>query len=252
MSVTLDVTIPAIGQPHLDEKLVLLRQNMVALTKCESVVVSVHCFLYSSGVETLGRVVDVLVSVVPVERVVVHMEPGFLGGFMYRYIQPALMRRYDYMMFLLDDIELPSDFNVASWIACYKLYDVDVLSPTMSLSSSSQTIMKKPAEVVSGQIRDVDFLEFFCYLMTPAVYATYYTLLDENTRTLWGVDLLLHGLGLRLGIHNNVEMVHHYTREETGGYDLLAAEQELAALILKHANVKPVYSNQTHILSVRC
>ena len=250
MSVTtLDVIIPSIGRPHFDEKLVLLRQNLATLTKCESVVVSVHCFLYSSGAEELARVVDVLVSAVPVERVVVHMEPGHLGSFMYRYIQPEFMRRYDYMMFLLDDIELPRDFDVASWIACYKLYDVDVLSPTMSLSSSSQTIMKKPAEVVSGQIRDVDFLEFFCYLMTPSVYAKYYTLLDENTRTLWGVDLLMHGRGLRMGIHNNVEMVHHYSRESTD--ELREAEQELAALILKHSDLIPVYSNQTHILSVR-
>ena len=85
--------------------------------------------------------------------------------------------------------------------------------------------------------------------MTPSVYAKYYTLLDENTRTLWGVDLLMHGRGLRMGIHNNVEMVHHYSRESTD--ELREAEQELAALILKHSDLIPVYSNQTHILSVR-
>lgn len=262
MTTTLNVVIPAIGEPHFDEKLVLLRENLRALTRrcgdggdaAAAVVVSIHCFLYTTSVTALQRLGAVLTDVVPPERLVLHMEPGYLGSFIYRYIQPAAMRRFDYIMFMLDDIELPANFDIAEWIACYARYGLDVLSPSVAAGSPSQDIMKKPANVNvdAFEMRDVDFCEFFCYLMTPAAYATYHTLLDENTRTLWGVDLLMHARGLRMGLHNNVEMVHRYTRQGTGGYELAAAEHELSALIQKHADtLRPVYSNQTRILAMR-
>lgn len=248
----LNVVIPAIGDPHFDDKLVLLRDNLRVLTRCDAVVVSIHCFLYMTDAAALQRVLAVLADAVPPERVVLHMEPGFLGTFVYRYIPPASMQRFDYIMFLLDDIELPRDFDIAEWIACHARYGLDVLSPSVAAGSPSQDIMKKPADSAAAEMRDVDFCEFFCYLMTPAAYATYYTLLDENTRTLWGVDLLMHARGLRMGIHNNVEMVHRYTRQGTGGYELDAAEKEMSALLHKHAGtLSPVYSNQTRILSSR-
>ena len=248
----LNVVIPAIGEPHLDEKLVLLSGNLRALTQCDAVVVSIHCFVYMTDAGALQRVLAVLTAAVPPKRIVLHMEPGYLGSFIYRYVQPASMRRFDYIMFLLDDIELPENFDIAEWIACHARYGLDVLSPSVAADSPSQDIMKKPADSATAEMRDVDFCEFFCYLMTPAAYATYYTLLDENTRTLWGVDLLMHARGLRMGIHNSVEMVHRYTRQSTGGYELAAAEQEMSALLHKHADtLSPVYSNQTRTLSSR-
>jgi hypothetical protein len=250
----LDVVIPAIGEPHFDDKLELLRNNVRALTRCSnSIVVSIHCFLYTASATALQRLLGVLTDAVPPERIVLHMEPGYLGCFIYRYIQPASMQqRFDYIMFMLDDIELPADFDVAEWIACYTRYELDVLSPSVAAGSPSQDIMKKRVDVDAAEMRDVDFCEFFCYLMTPAAYATYYTLLDENTRTLWGVDLLMHARGLRMGIHNNVEMVHRYTRQGTGGYSLADAEEEMRALLQKHANtLQPVYSNQTRVLASR-
>ena len=260
--VSLYLVIPAIGEPFFDKKLDILRKNLTSLTRSPFVCVSVECFLYTCSPVLHNQLLSLLRAFVPAERVRVRTGAGYLGGFIYKYIKPlTVLNVVDYMMFLLDDIQLPPDFNVHAWIQCYVKYNLDVLSPGVKAGCASQDIMKKQEDdaaqevaqeaVELSPIRDVNFCEFFCYLMTPQVYARYYTLLDENTRTMWGVDLLMHSLGLRMAVHNHVEMEHMFTRASTGGYKLVDAERELHALLRKHAHLTPVYSNQTLVLSHR-
>ena len=269
LPVSLHLIIPAIGEPFYDNKLDILRKILTSLTRSSSVRVSIECFLYTCSPVLHNQLLSLLRAFVPAERIRVRTAAGYLGGFIYKYVKPlALLNVVDYMMFLLDDIELPPDFDVHAWIQCYVKYNLDVLSPGVKAGCASQDIMKKQkedAQEVSqnlaqevaqnvtqlSPIRDVNFCEFFCYLMTPQVYARYYTLLDENTQTLWGVDLLMHSLGLSMAVHNHVEMEHMFTRASTGGYKLVDAERELHALLRKHAHLTPVYSNQTLVLSHR-
>ena len=105
-------------------------------------------------------------------NIILHVEPGYLGSFIYRYVKPDAQRaRFDYMFFILDDIELSENFHMTTWLECYRDNDLDVLSPSVAEPGTSQLIMKIPEPYKSagserGAVRRVNFCEFFCYLMT--------------------------------------------------------------------------------------
>jgi hypothetical protein len=151
------------------------------------------------------------------EKVIFHEEPGYLGEFIYRYIQPAKMLEYDYLLFLLDDVELSGNFYLDRWIQCYHDHQLDILSPTIKKECTSHQVMKQPGNVETGkEISIVNMCELFSYFMTPAVYYRYYQMYNENTRSLWDIDLAMYHAGFRMAVHNKVTLHHYYSGSNAG------------------------------------
>ncbi len=214
------IIIPSIGDGHFIEKVGILERNLAKIRQfpeSANIELSIRFFLYTPNILYLNMILDVITRYIPIEKVIFHVESGYLGEFIYRYIQPAKMLEYDYLLFLLDDVELSGNFYLDRWIQCYHDHQLDILSPTIKRECTSHQVMKQPENVVNGkELSIVNMCEFFSYFMTPAVYYRYYQLYNENKRSLWGIDLAMYHYGFRMAIHNKVTLHHYYSGSISG------------------------------------
>lgn len=209
------IIIPAIGDAHFVEKLGILDRNLARICQFResaNIELSIQFFLYSLHPTYLQMVLDIITKHISREKITYHIEPGYLGEFIYRYIKPENMVQYDYLFFLLDDVELSENFFLDRWILCYQVHQLDILSPTIKRECTSHQVMKQLPYVEGGkEVSIVNMCEFFSYFLTPAVYSRYYQLFDENTRSMWGIDLVLYHAGFKMGLHNKVTLHHYYS-----------------------------------------
>ena len=61
----------------------------------------------------------------------------------------------------------------------------------------------------TDKIRVQAHVELFFYVMSASSYKKWYSLLDERSAWLWGIDLVLHKMGFHMGILDNIPMTHH-------------------------------------------
>jgi hypothetical protein len=195
------VVVTGFGPPHLDVKQRLLQSNIERIRNTFTGDVTVKLFNYG------GEPCDFpLVN----EEI---MTPGYVGQFLYRYVPPSSVTEYDYIICILDDIELHTDYNVDRAIRNIKQYNLDILQPSLTLTSKfSHRPMLQDSHNTAG-IRMTTFMEYFCYLMTPTGYAKWYSMFDEHTAWLWGVDLCMNKRGILMGLLDATPM-HHYFQGE--------------------------------------
>ena len=262
--IKINVIIPSIGQPHFEEKIRILSSNLNRITKngiFNGFEFFAHCFLYTPEPLFVSSLLATIQEYIPAPNIVLHIETGYLGSFIYRYIKPDVQRaRFNYLFFILDDIELSENFHITTWLQCYRNNNLDILSPSVAESGTSQLIMKIPefyksiTEQTLPAIRRVNFCEFFCYFMTVEVYETYFRLFNDETQTMWGIDLLMHALKLKMGLHNEVVMTHHYGGNGTGCMTRETATLELNKLVTAHQTTFPddkvVWSNLAKIIDL--
>ena len=141
-------------------------------------------------------------------------EPGFVGEFIYRHLQQHKVKNYDRVIVMLDDIELQPNFNLNTLLKIQDTYKFDIVSPSLtSDSKASHKFMKTRGIKTKDTILHVGFVEFFMYVMNPAskAYGQWLSCFNEHTRTMWGIDLVLHQeLELKLGLIDNMTIKHMY------------------------------------------
>jgi hypothetical protein len=142
---------------------------------------------------------------------------GFPGQFLFNHVKPVSVSSFDYVMLILDDIELSSEFNMDRIVRNLDGHNLDVLSPMISSSSKSfWNYMVQPADCGQDIIRRVKAIEFFCYIFSRRSYAKYHCLLDEETAWMWGIDFAMHKHGIEMGMLEGVTMLHHIKGESYG------------------------------------
>lgn len=151
-------------------------------------------------------------------------EPNIVGQYIYKYVTPHSVRNYDRLLLLLDDITLPSDYDIEKLSKIQSENNLDILSPCLTLESEfTHQFMRENDKKYKGKLRRVTFLEYFCYmfdLTKPASYQKYYELFEENpeTRWMWGLDYLLYKeKSLRAGIVNDFKIHHAHVGSGRGG-----------------------------------
>jgi hypothetical protein len=89
--------------------------------------------------------------------------------------------------------------------------------------------------------------------MTVEVYETYFRLFNDETQTMWGIDLLMHALTLKMGLHNDVLMTHYFGGNGTGCMTRETATLELNKLVAAYQTANPgdevVWSNYAKIIT---
>lgn len=176
---------------------------------------------------------------------------GIVGEFIFRNLNPSLLVGYDYLILMLDDIELVDDFNLKKLISIQSKHMFDILSPSATISSKlTFPFMKKRLDkIYKNKVLSVNFLEFFFYmfdLKNMNSYSKWYSLFDKNTRWMWGIDLLLHKvLKFKLGIVNNMSFIH----TKLGGSNNKSAYREISHLEKKF-NCKLIPGSGYNVLKV--
>ncbi|NDB85092.1 MAG: hypothetical protein EB127_20680, partial [Alphaproteobacteria bacterium] len=188
------LVIPGFGSPKVDLKKMILKKNIEQINTTFTGCIDIKVFNYDEtpcGIDCNETFVK-----------------GYPGQFLYRYITPSLVSKYDYVIILLDDIELQSNFNLDRILYNYRYYGCELMSP--ALTSNSEYSHRWMLQEINNadKIRQVTAIELFCYIMSSSAYEKYYTLLNEQSAWLWGIDYHVNNM-LSCYIINCVTMHHH-------------------------------------------
>lgn len=188
------LVIPGFGPGLVDLKKKIVQANVNTIKNTFTGSVDIKVFNY--GTESCGITCDEM------------FESGVVGQYLYKYVTPDIVDKYDYVLVLLDDIELSANVNIDKIIVNYTKYKYDILSPILTPTSyySHPHMLQRFTEPV---IVNPPFVEFFCYLMNPNGYRKWYNLFNEKSCWLWGIDLAQRPQNIRVGMIQHMTMHHH-------------------------------------------
>jgi hypothetical protein len=128
--------------------------------------------------------------------------PGIVFQYMYEELKPdTLKETYDYILLILDDIQLHADFSLSGYIDIYERNKLDVLQCALNDETVlSHEYMRHSPDNAVGRLTNM--AEYFSYLMSITSYSKYYTtFLSNKTFWGWGIDINLWNVGkLRVGV----------------------------------------------------
>jgi hypothetical protein len=216
------VIIPGLGNPHFDTKIQILLNNITTLRKSH-IHISLYIFLYSE--EHLKELQEKLQNIQIDINII--CKPGVIGQFIYNDISNTLVKNYDYILFILDDIELDKRYNINDCINLYKTYNMDILSfPLTSGSNTAHDFMLQKQDF-KNNILEVNFIEFFSYFMNPETFYRYKKFFNKDTCWLWGIDYTLYKYNFRL-FRIEYLPIKHYFRNSGYSANLPDPNLELA------------------------
>lgn len=213
---TLLVAVTGYGPPNLDHKRPLLEHNLTIIKATFQGPVTVKLFNYGEQ---------------PCECPLVDQEimgPGYVGQFIHGGLMPSTITA-DYIMCILDDIELHPNYNVGQAIRNLEYYGLDIIQPSLTSDSTyshecmlQQLYTGAPKDAPTQAPKDAGlrittFMEYFCYLMPVNGYKKWHSLFDSNTTWLWGIDLCMNQFNIKMGLIDILPM-HHYYKRAKGDY----------------------------------
>jgi hypothetical protein len=180
-----------LGEGNLAEKEQWIAENLqiIEATKGDNVV-EYLAFSYNNKVVKLPDLIKVI------------YRKGIVFQYMFEELIPEQLReKYDYVLLLLDDINLHTSFSLDEYIQIYKRNNLNVLQCALDARTklSHKWMLVDPLREIG---RVTNMAEYFIYLMDMDSYEKYYkTFLSKYTFWGWGIDLNLWNVGkLRVGI----------------------------------------------------
>ena len=207
---SLFVIVPGFGAPHTDEKVRILENNLRIIKHVQWTSLKIRVCCYDPSI----------FSVIPahlrdhpdIEWI---YKKGIVGQFIHSLATPSDVATFEYVMILLDDVELKDSVNFCKMIEYQDRFGFDIISPSMTLNSKYQYnyMLHEPQNMF--HIKVTSACEAFCYFMSRVSYEKYYLLIEPNDNPwLWGVDLTLYKYHkMKIGILNKMQMHHHYKNE---------------------------------------
>lgn len=201
---SLFVIVPGFGRPHLTEKLQILQSNLAIIRKYPWTKISVTVCCYDNAVVPFD---DPDITWV--------YEAGIVGQFITRHAADAAIQSYDYVLVILDDVELQTDFNFHKLLELDTLFHMDIYSPTMTLDCKYQFEYMLTKKEIPAIAKITTACEAFCYFMRKDAFQRWRNEIDpERNPWLWGMDMCLFKcLGIRIMMLNHMTINHHYKGE---------------------------------------
>lgn len=209
---SLFVIVPGFGGPHVRHKVEILRSNLAVIEKYPWKTLQVRVCVYDNN-----AAFDIPSDLRDHPRIHWIFETGIVGQFIHKWASPnEIATHFDYVMILLDDIELSVDnFDFSTIIRWDNMFHLDIYSPSMTPTSKYQFqyMLQKPNQPYHISVTSA--CEAFCYFMPSASYSKYYQHIDPiRNPWLWGIDMCIHKyLGMRVGLINCMTMHHYYKNE---------------------------------------
>lgn len=222
------VVVPGIGPEHLLHKVEILGGNLELIR--ESFSGQVQALIFNYGTEPLG----------PLEGdpgVTVIKRPGIVGQFIWTDLGPDSTAQWDFVIVLLDDVQILRPFNLDWLVSVYRHLDLDILSPSLSPDSRWSHQFMLWTELMVGKTRVVNFCEFFFFLMDREALTRWWSLFDSETRWLWGLDAALYLQGFKMAIVNDFRVRHWYGGKSYAKHPLCCPREELSRCAAKWGSV---------------
>ena len=125
------------------------------------------------------------------------------------------MESNEYILILLDDVELRETVNFDKMLKYMSDFDFDILSPSLTHNSKYQFNYMLQIPTTDDTLLMTNACELFCYFMKYSSYMSkYFPMIETENPWLWGMDMMLyHYFHLKVGIMNSMTMMHHYKNE---------------------------------------
>jgi hypothetical protein len=208
---SLYVIVPGFGGPHVPEKVAILRKNVAILRSFPWSELRITVCVYDAR-----AILDIPPSLREDPTLHFIVQPGIVGQFLHAHATPEQTAAYDFVMLLLDDIELQQDVCFETLLRYHATFNMDIYSPSLTHDSCYQfEYMLAKTNVPYVQLCVTPACEAFCYFMPQTSYVRYYTHLEPHHNPwLWGLDMCLwKSLGMRCALLNRMTMKHHYKNE---------------------------------------
>lgn len=241
---SLYVLISGFGTPHWDHKVAILKNNLERI----------HDMTVWKKIKVcICQYSDPLIYQLPNEWMELYdieiiYEKGIVGEFIHRYATPSRIAGYDYILCLLDDIEL-QQIQWDPMIRYVKDLDFDLLSPSLSLDSKHQYkyMLHEPYNL--STIKVTSCCEYFCIFASTRNFKKYYDHVDPNYPWMWGLDLILKKyLGLKVGVVNTMVMKHWYKNESYQDCPNIQPMIGYDAIVAKYGETKEALAEQSAVL----
>lgn len=207
---SLFVIVPGFGRPHTLEKVRILESNIQYIRKYPWARLHFRICVYDP--EAFLYVPSSLREDPSMEWIV---RQGIVGEFLHTCAPPSVTSAFDFVLILLDDIELHSNVDFARILRYHNMFGFDIYSPTLTSGSKYQFEYMLSRPESSASLMVVSACEAFCYFMSSASYAKYYEHINPHANPwLWGMDMCLSKcIGLRPCLLNHMMMTHYYKNE---------------------------------------
>lgn len=241
---TLYVLISGFGTPHWEHKVEILKNNLEKIHD-SNIWKKVHICICQYSDPQLCQIPNELKDKYSIEVI---YEKGIVGEFIHRYASSDRISNYDYILCLLDDIELQQiNWNLLTHYV--KALEFDLLSPALSRDSKYQYsyMLHEPYNLSS--IKVTSCCEYFCIFANTRNFKKYYEHVDPKNPWMWGLDLILtKHLGLKVGVVNTMIMKHWYKNESYHDRPDVSPMIGYDAIIEKYGETKEALAEQQAVL----
>jgi hypothetical protein len=199
------VIVPGFGGHNIEQKINIFQKNVNILSNTpenyniEIEIFNFDCISYKLNNFETKRI-----------KIRENLNKGIIGQFLFKYITPKFILNYDYIIILLDDIELDENTNFEKVIKNYVYYKYDIISFSIKKGWPFSHYVMIQNESNNEFIRQTNMVELFIYIMNKENYIKYYQLLDEKSNWLWGIDFSLYYKYFKLGIIDKYSVKHYY------------------------------------------
>lgn len=211
------VVITGVGEPNFDQKIIHLNNNFNLLykTKPKKSIIDFEIIYYDDRLNEFTF--DQKFNIKKIYN------KGLVGDHIFNHLSQKNFSGYDYVVIMLDDIELCENFDLNEMINLQIKHEISIFSPSLTTDSiiNQYNMVTKPHH--KDKLIIQNHLEYFCYLfclsdqkIKDALYA-WLSLFSADTKYTWGIDFsLANCLNLKCAIHNDVNMRHFYRGTHQG------------------------------------
>lgn len=201
------IAVCGIGDPNFDTKISACVNNIELIKKTAPTDSQLEFKMFAYD-ERLQSRLDILPSCSIIR------ENGFVGEFIFRHLQPSMVSVYDRIIVTLDDVILMPNVNIKEMLDIQDKYNYAIISPTHTVDSNIKfEIQRTRHEIDQPSVLTTSFAEFFFYVMNPRskAYHDWLSCFDDETKSMWGIDMLLHKVfGMKIGLINHMHINHLY------------------------------------------
>ena len=131
-----------------------------------------------------------------------HNKPGVLTELFLTNPHNASLSNYDYILFMLDDVEI-QDLSLKEMFNIKEKYNIDILSP--KVINSTHAFMNSYA---SHNLTINNALEVYCLLLKYKDFQRFLSIHTIENKWMWGVDFLFGHFNIKVGVYNRSSVKH--------------------------------------------
>jgi hypothetical protein len=131
-----------------------------------------------------------------------HNKPGVLTELFLTNPYNAALSKYDYILFMLDDVEI-QDLNLREMIKIKEKYQIELLSP--KVINSTHAFMNSYA---SDVLTINNALEVYCLLLKFRDFQRFLSIHTVENKWMWGADFLFGYFNIKAGVYNKASVKH--------------------------------------------